>query len=168
MSWVSSRRIAILRATLLAAPIRRVPGRAFPATSIFSMIGKSGRFFPTLRDETFGYVLHPIDLATNKAMAAAGRREPRDIVDLVMIHNEIVPLGAVIWGAVEKSIGFTPEGLINEIRGLARYTASDFNRVDSNPPVDSVDILQQLRQALDKAEDFLMRMPTDKAGLLFL
>jgi len=24
------------------------------------------RFFPTLRDETFGYVLHPVDLATKR------------------------------------------------------------------------------------------------------
>jgi hypothetical protein len=39
------------------------------------------RFFPTLPDETFGYVLHPVDLAMNKIMAAAGRRELRDIVD---------------------------------------------------------------------------------------
>jgi len=30
------------------------------------------RFFPTIRDETFGYILHPVDLATNKVMAAAG------------------------------------------------------------------------------------------------
>jgi hypothetical protein len=40
------------------------------------------RFFPAQRDEVFGYVLHPVDLATNKAFAAADRREPRDIVDL--------------------------------------------------------------------------------------
>jgi len=41
------------------------------------------RFFPTMRDETFGYILHPADLAMNKVMAAAGRREVRDLVDLV-------------------------------------------------------------------------------------
>ena len=41
------------------------------------------RFFPTQPDELFGYVLHPADLATNKAAAAADRRVPRDIVDLV-------------------------------------------------------------------------------------
>jgi hypothetical protein len=35
-----------------------------------------------VRDETFGYVLHPVDLAMNKVMAA-GRGELRDIVDLV-------------------------------------------------------------------------------------
>jgi hypothetical protein len=32
------------------------------------------RFFPVVWDELFGYVLHPVDLATNKVMAAAGRR----------------------------------------------------------------------------------------------
>jgi hypothetical protein len=30
--------------------------------------------FPTVPDETFGYVLHPLDLATNKVAAAYGRR----------------------------------------------------------------------------------------------
>jgi hypothetical protein len=35
------------------------------------------RFFPTMQDELFGYVLHPVDLAMNKVMAAAGRREHR-------------------------------------------------------------------------------------------
>ncbi|MDP9170825.1 MAG: hypothetical protein M3N54_09435, partial [Acidobacteriota bacterium] len=49
------------------------------------------RFFPTVRDEIFGYVLHPVDLATNKVMAAAGRRELRDLVDLVTIHETILP-----------------------------------------------------------------------------
>jgi hypothetical protein len=72
-------------------------------------------FFPTLPDETFGYVLHPVDLAMNKVMAAAGQRELRDIVDLVTVDQTILPLGAVIWAAVEKSPGFPPEGLIAEI-----------------------------------------------------
>lgn len=40
------------------------------------------RFFPAQPDDLFGYVLHPVDLATNKVSAAADRREPRDIVDL--------------------------------------------------------------------------------------
>jgi hypothetical protein len=74
------------------------------------------RFFPTIPDEMFGYVLHPVDLAMNKAIAAAGRREPRDLVDLVTIHETILPLGAVVWAAVEKFPAFTPEGLIAEIR----------------------------------------------------
>lgn len=126
------------------------------------------RFFPTQKDDEFGYVLHPVDLATNKIMAAAGRREPRDIVDLITIHDSILPLGAVIWAAVEKAPGFTPEGLINEIRRNARYTAADFQRIASEPPVDAGAVTQRLRAILDEAEAFVTRMPTDKLGLLFL
>ncbi len=126
------------------------------------------RFFPTQRDEVFGYVLHPVDLATNKAMAAAGRREPRDIVDLITIHRDILPLGAVLWAAAEKALGFTPEGLINEVRRLARYKAADFDRIASDPPVDPAKVMQALKAALDDAEAFVLRMPTDKIGLLFL
>jgi hypothetical protein len=42
------------------------------------------RFFPTMRDDVFGYVLHPVDLAMNKVMAAAGRRELGDLVDVLL------------------------------------------------------------------------------------
>ena len=125
------------------------------------------RFFPTQRDDTFGYVLHPVDLATNKIMAAAGRREPRDLVDLLTVHDRILPLGAVVWAAVGKSLGFTPEGLINEVRRV-RYTDADFRRLASDPPVDPSATMTRLRQALDEAAAFVARMPTDKAGLLFL
>ena len=59
------------------------------------------RFFPTMPDETFGYILHPIDLATNKVSAAYGRREPRDVVDLLTIHERILPLGAVVWAGLD-------------------------------------------------------------------
>jgi hypothetical protein len=142
--------------------------RAEANTRLEWVVDSDFRFFPTQRDDVFGYVLHPVDLATNKAMAAAGRREPRDIVDLVKIHHDILPIGAVIWAAVEKSLGFTPEGLINEIRRLAHYTASDFDRVDSDPPVDPVAVMKELKNALDDAESFVMQMPTDKIGLLFL
>ncbi len=126
------------------------------------------RFYPIIRDPEFGYVLHPIDLATNKIMAAAGRREPRDVVDLVAIHDEILPLGAVAWAAVGKALGFTPEGLINEVRRLAHYTEADFRRVASKPPVDAIEIMRRLRQALEEADAFVRRMPTGKVGLLFL
>ena len=126
------------------------------------------RFFPAVKDELFGYMLHPVDLAANKIMAAAGRREPRDIVDLVMIHDQVLPLGAVVWAAVGKSLGFTPEGLINEVRRLARYTEADFRRITSDPPVDPALAMTQFRKALNEAEAFVERMPTEKVGLLFL
>jgi hypothetical protein len=126
------------------------------------------RFFPTIRDETFGYVLHPIDLATNKVAAAYGRQEPRDVVDLLTVHEHILPLGAVVWASVGKALGFTPEGIINEIRRTTRYTAADFRRIDSDPPIDPAATMTRLREVLSEAEAFVSRMPTDMAGLLFL
>lgn len=126
------------------------------------------RFSPAVPDPLFGYMLHPVDLAANKAMAAAGRREPRDVIDLLTIHQRILPLGAVIWCATGKSLGFTPEGLIDEIRRLARYTAADFARVASDPPADPAATMAQLRQALADAEAFITRMPSSLAGLVFL
>ncbi len=142
--------------------------RGDEVTKLEWVVDSDFRFFPTVRDEEFGYVLHPIDLATNKVSAATGRREPRDVVDLVTIHNQVLPLGAVIFSAAGKSVGFTPEGIINEIRRLARYTDADFRRVSSDPPIDPVAVMKQLRRALDEAEAFVLRMPTDKIGLLFL
>ena len=51
--------------------------RGDEATKLEWVVDSDFRFFPALPDELFGYVLHPVDLATNKVMAAAGRREPR-------------------------------------------------------------------------------------------
>jgi len=126
------------------------------------------RFFPTLPDDTFGYVLHPVDLATNKVMAAAGRHEVRDLVDLVTIHETILPLGAVVWAAVQKAPGFTPEGLVAEIRRNSNYPAAEWRAIASAEPIDPAVITTKLRTALDEAEAFALRMPTDKIGLLFL
>jgi hypothetical protein len=126
------------------------------------------RFFPAEKDDVFGYVLHPADLAMNKAMAAAGRREVRDIVDLVTTHETILPLGAIVWAAVDKSPGFTPEGLLAEIRRNARHSAAEWRSLVTAEPIDPVAVLARLRAALEQAEAFVARMPTEKAGLLFL
>ena len=138
------------------------------ATRLEWVVDSEYRFFPVVQDETFGYVLHPVDVATNKAMAAAGRREVRDIVDLVTIHDTILPLGAVVWAAVEKSPGYTPEGLIAEIRRNSNYPAAEWRALVTEEPIDVPAVLAKLRNALDEAESFVARMPTDKIGLLFL
>ena len=142
--------------------------RRSASTRLEWVVDSDFRFFPAMPDETFGYVLHPADLAMNKAVAAAGRREVRDLVDLVTIHNAILPLGAVIWAAVEKSPGFTPEGLIAEIRRNANYPAAEWRALVTSEPLDPQAITATLRQALEEAEGFVSQMPTDKMGLLFL
>lgn len=138
------------------------------STHLEWVVDSEFRFFPVMPDDTFGYVLHPVDLATNKVMAAAGRRELRDIVDTVTIHETILPLGAVVWAAVEKSPGYTPEGLISEIRRNSNYPAAEWRALASAEPIDPNSVMTKLRSALDDAETFVSRMPTEKVGLLFL
>jgi len=101
-------------------------------------------------------------------MAAAGRRELRDIVDLLRVHESILPLGALAWAAVEKSPGFTPEGLIAEIRRNMCYPAAEWRALASSEPINPTDVLARLRGAMDDAEAFVSRMPSEKIGLLFL
>jgi hypothetical protein len=132
------------------------------STRLEWIVDSDFRFFPTIRDETFGYMLHPVDLAMNKVRAAAGRREVRDLVDLVTVHETILSLGAVVWAAVEKS----PEGLIAEIRRNANYPAADWRALSSSEPIEPKDITLRLRSALDEAETFVTRMPTDKIARL--
>src|SRR5204862_6200209 len=86
----------------------------------------------------------------------------------VTVHQMILPLGAVIWAAVEKSPGFTPEGLISEIRRNSVYPAAEWRALVTSEPLEPSDILARLRTALAEAEVFVTQMPTEKMGLLFL
>jgi hypothetical protein len=89
-------------------------------------------------------------------------------VDLLAIHEIILPLGAVIWAAVEKAPGFTPEGLIAEIRRHAHYRDEELRHVPTFEPIDPKTFYSRLWKILAEAEAFVGRMPTAKAGLLFL
>ncbi len=126
------------------------------------------RFFPSQRDELFGYVLHPVDLATNKASAAADRREPRDVVDLLTIHETILPLGAVISAAVGRFPGQSPEEMLSDIRRHSRFTAEEFRVLAMALPIDVPLIHRRIRDMLEDADQFITRIPSDAVGLVFL
>ena len=126
------------------------------------------RFFPAQRDELFGYVLHPADLATNKASAAADRREPRDIVDLVTIHQSILPAGAVISAAVGRFPGQSPEELLADITRHSRFTAEEFRVLATERPIDVPDLHRRIRNMIEDAERFISLIPSDAVGVLFL
>jgi hypothetical protein len=126
------------------------------------------RFFPLIRDDLFGWRLSVVDIATNKALAAGGRREPRDVLDLLYIHDTYLPLGAVVWAAVAKDPGFSPESLIAEIRRSARYRADDYADLVMTDPVDAGAVSRRLKSLLDEADAFARAMPAGKEGLLFL
>jgi hypothetical protein len=152
------------------------------------------RFFPARRDELFGYVLHPVDLATNKASAAADRREPRDIVDLVTIHENILPLGAVVCAAVGRFPGQSPEEMLADITRHSRFDAEEFrvlatehpiemladitrhSRFDAEEfrvlatehPIDVPALHRRIRNMIEDAERFISRIPSDAVGFVFM
>jgi hypothetical protein len=122
------------------------------ATRLDWVVDSDFRFFPTLPDEEFGYILHPLDLATNKLLAAAGRAEPRDSVDVVWIDRHIQPLGAVAWAAAEKDPGWMPEGILGEVRRKARYQDYELETLILVEPLSAARLNQDLRAAVDRAE----------------
>jgi hypothetical protein len=126
------------------------------------------RFFPAQRDDLFGYVLHPVDLATNKASAAADRREPRDIVDLVTIHENILPLGAVICAAVGRFPGQSPEEMLSDITRHSRFTAEEFRVLATERPLDVPELHRRIRAMIVDAERFIGRIPSAAVGFVFL
>ncbi len=138
------------------------------ATKLEWVADSDFRFFPAVKDPEFGYVLHIADLAVNKLMAAATRREPRDVVDLVRIHERYLPLGAIVWAAVVVAPGFTPGGLLAELRRNARFAAQDYQRLKTGTAIDAALITASLRRAIDEAEEFVTAMPVEAAGRLFL
>jgi len=91
-------------------------------------------------------------------MAGASRATQ---VDLLTIHDLILPLGAAVWASAGKALGFTPEGIINEIRRIARYTDEDFRRIASDTPLDAAATMKRLRKVISEAEGFVARMPTE-------
>jgi hypothetical protein len=130
--------------------------------------GPPFRFFPTQPDELFGYVLHPVDLATNKASAAADRRAPRDIVDLVTIHESILPLGAVVAAACGRFVGATPEEMLAEITRHSRFTVEEFEALATEPAMDARDLHRRIRSMIEDAETFVAKLPSDAVGVVFM
>jgi hypothetical protein len=126
------------------------------------------RFFPTQTDEDFGYVLHPVDLATNKASAAADRRFPRDVVDLVTIHETILPLGAVISAAVGKFPGTTPEEMLMEITRHSRFTVEEFRVLATALPIDVPNMHKRIRRMIEDADEFISHLKSSDVGVVFL
>ncbi len=126
------------------------------------------RFFPAQPDDLFGYVLHPADLATNKASAAADRRAPRDVVDLVTIHETILPLGAVVAAACGRFIGATPEEMLAEITRHSQFTAEEFEVLATEHPVDVRDLHRRIRRMIEDAEAFIAKLPSDAVGVIFM
>jgi hypothetical protein len=74
------------------------------------------RFLPLVETAGGGVMLHPIDLAINKLVALANRREPRDLVDAIFSDEHILPFPALVWAVVEKNPGLNPSSYLEQFR----------------------------------------------------
>ena len=125
------------------------------------------RFMPTVRDDRVGYLLHPVDLAVNKILALAGRDEPRDVLDALYLHREVLVLGALCWAACGKDPGFTPLSLLELLRRRGQIRQEDLARLDLTAPVDLHSIKTSWLEALDSVEPFVASRPPEEIGCLY-
>jgi len=125
------------------------------------------RFMPVVQDEGGGFLLHEVDLAVNKILALAGRNEVRDFVDALFIDDRILPIGALVWAAVGKDPGFTPDSLLEQLRRRGRYRPEEVDRLDLVEPFDLVEAKQRWLRALNRADGFVRSRPADETGCLY-
>jgi len=147
--------------------IRTVVQRGQEATKIEWARDSAWRFMPVIRSEEFGYQLHPVDLATNKVLALAGRNEVRDLVDTLYLHEKLLPLGPLVWAAVGKDPGFSPLSLLELLRRRGRFQREELRRLELVEPIDPHDLKSRWMRALDAAEVFVRRRPPDEIGCLY-
>jgi hypothetical protein len=120
-----------------------------------------------VRDDLGGFLLHPTDLAVNKALVLAGRDEIRDFVDILYVHDCILLLGAVVWAAVGKDPGFTPLSLLEQLKRRGRYRQEEVERLDLAAPFDLVEAKGRWLRALAEAEEFVLARPPAEVGCLY-
>ncbi len=126
------------------------------------------RFFPSQPDAELGFVLHPLDSATNKVLALAGRGELRDYLDVLFLHRNVLSLGALAWAACGKDNGFTPQFLIEEAQRLAHYPAARLNTLLLREPADLVECKRQWLAATAGANTLFLKLPPEEIGCLYL
>lgn len=126
------------------------------------------RFFPVQPDPELGYVLHPLDSATNKLLALAGRGELRDYLDVLFLDRQVLGLGALAWAACGKDNGYTPEFLLEEAQRLAHFPAARWASLRLREPVDPVECKQHWLQSLAAAKTLFPRLPISEIGCLYM
>lgn len=126
------------------------------------------RFFPVQRDDEFGYCLHRADLATNKALALAGRGEVRDFLDILQLDQDYLSLGATMWAASAKDPGLTPDLLLQLTNRHSRYREEDLKDEILARPVDLKQLKLQWLTARERAEALVDRLPSEELGCLYL
>jgi len=147
--------------------IRAIISRESEATKVDWAHDSSWRFMPIIADKDLGYRLHPIDLATNKVLALAGRSEARDFLDVMHLHSTELSLGALIWAATGKDPGFSPGSLLELIRRRGKYQAEDFSKLHLRQPIDIRQLKVEWLAAIETAEIFISERTASETGCLY-
>ena len=84
------------------------------------------------------------------------------------IHENILPLGAVICAAVGRFPGVSPEEMLAEITRHSRFTAEEFRVLSTDEPIDVPGLHQRIRSMIEEAERFISDIPSDAVGVVFL
>jgi hypothetical protein len=147
--------------------IQAVVRRGDEATKVEWAYDSSWRFMPVIRNEQFGFQLHPIDLALNKVLALAGRDEPRDLLDTMYCHEHVLELGPLVWAAAGKDPGFSPASLLELLRRRGRIRPEDVARLHLAAPVNLQALKSDWLAALDAASAFVSGRPAEQAGCLY-
>lgn len=147
--------------------VRALVRKGREATKVEWAHDSAWRFMPAVKVPEAGYTLHPVDLAVNKVLALAGRDEARDFLDTLELHDEVLPLGALLWAAVGKDPGFTPLSLLELVKRRGRYRQEDFSDLRLVAPVDLTELKSRWLKALDGAEAFIRARLSDEAGCLY-
>jgi hypothetical protein len=126
-------------------------------------------FYQPVPDPEFGWRLHFADLAVNKVLAAASRRQPRDFVDLYLVHNFVMPLWHAVWAAPGKDADMTPEKAIERMRYHSQYPPGELrNSVFAADEAALAGMISDVRMSLDAAEQIVGRLPRDTVGKILV
>jgi hypothetical protein len=88
-------------------------------------------------------------------------------VDILFIHDRILPLGALCWAAAGKDPGLTPRSLLELLKRRGRHRQADLDRLNLVAPVDVITSKEHWLAALSEAEKFIASRPGDEIGCLY-
>jgi hypothetical protein len=126
------------------------------------------RFFPVVEDAEFGFCLHRFDGATNKVLAAANRNEPPDLIDLLQLHVNWLPLGQLVWAACGKDPGLTPEFVLDNIQRNSCVRQEQLDLEQLAVPITPRELKEVLRAAIDDARRLFVTLPAEEIGACYV
>ncbi len=123
------------------------------------------RFLPLVPLPGGGVMLDPIDLAINKLIALANRREPRDLVDVLYADAHILPFPALVWAVVEKNPGLNPASYVEQFRRRT-LTQEDAAYLRFTGAYDVAEAARRYRALVADADAFIAENTQREPGAL--